>query len=72
MKGIITIALLFFSLNSMAQTCADKWITIDDETGKKKSVVKLYKKDGKLYGEVVYLFPREGRGSNPKCTKCTD
>jgi uncharacterized protein (DUF2147 family) len=63
---------LVVSVSSFAQTCVGKWTTIDDETNKKKSIVELYKADGKLYGKITYLYPREGREENPKCTKCTD
>ncbi|MEN9401261.1 MAG: hypothetical protein RL632_2364 [Bacteroidota bacterium] len=72
MKQFIFVIALFASLNSFAQSCVGKWITIDDETNKKKSIVELYKVDGKLYGKIIYLFPREGREDNPKCKKCTD
>ncbi|MEY3238337.1 MAG: hypothetical protein RI883_2438 [Bacteroidota bacterium] len=72
MKNIISALILFLSMNSFAQTCVGKWVTIDDETNKKKSIVELYKSDGKLYGKITYLFPREGREPNAKCTKCTD
>lgn len=72
MKHFIFIISIFVSLNSIAQSCVGKWITIDDETNKKKSIVELYKVDGKLYGKIIYLFPREGREENPKCRKCTD
>ncbi|HLU86963.1 MAG TPA: DUF2147 domain-containing protein [Taishania sp.] len=53
-------------------TCVGKWTTIDDKTGKKKSTVELYKHDGKLYGKIIYLYPREGREDNAKCKVCTD
>ena len=73
MKSIVLALSFFFAfLNGMAQSCIGKWITIDDETGKQKSIVELYKQNDKLYGKITYLFPREGRGPNPKCTKCTD
>ena len=72
MKQILFVLALFASMNSFAQTCVGKWITIDDETNKKKSIVELYKVDGKLYGKIIYLFPREGREESPKCKKCTD
>lgn len=72
MKQIFAILFLLFSFTSLGQTCLGKWVTIDDKTGKHKSVVELYKDNGKLYGKIVYLFPREGREDNPKCTKCTD
>lgn len=75
-KFMSKIAFLFFALllsvSSFSQTCSGKWTTIDDETGKKKSIVELYKVEGKLYGKITYLYPREGREENPKCTKCTD
>ncbi len=72
MKQFIFIIALFASLTSFSQSCVGKWITIDDETNKKKSIVELYKVDGKLYGKIIYLFPREGREDDPKCKKCTD
>ncbi len=73
MKTIVIVLSFFFvALTGMAQSCVGKWITIDDETGKQKSIVELYKQNDKLYGKITYLFPREGRGPNPKCTKCTD
>ncbi len=72
MKGIIAVIAIFVSLSTFGQSCVGKWITIDDKTKKEKSVVELYKKDGKLYGKIIYLFPREGREENPTCKKCTD
>lgn len=71
MKWYLSLVLTLLVTVAKAQSCVGTWITIDDETGKKKSKVELYKKDGKLYGKIVYLYPREGREDNPKCTKCT-
>ena len=70
MNYLFTCLFLAAAYFSTAQSCVGKWITIDDETGKKKSIVELYKKDEKLYGKITYLYPREGREPNPKCTKC--
>ena len=48
-----------------------KWKTIDDETGKEKSIVHIYhKQDGKLYGKIVKLLNRVKGDENPLCTKC--
>lgn len=70
---LLTPLFLLVLFSSQAQSCLGRWVTIDDETNKKKSVVELYKdEDGKMYGKIVYLFPREGREENPKCKKCTD
>jgi uncharacterized protein (DUF2147 family) len=57
---------------SFAQSSIGKWVTIDDNTGKKKSIVELYKEGEVLYGKITFLFPREGREPNATCKKCTD
>jgi uncharacterized protein (DUF2147 family) len=73
MKNLVLL-LAFSVIGNLAisQTCVGKWTTIDDETGKKKSTVELYKYKDHLYGKIVYLYPREGREENPVCKKCTD
>ena len=44
------------------------WITQDDETGKKKSEVLLYKNEGKLYGKILNLLLKEDKGK--LCVNC--
>jgi uncharacterized protein (DUF2147 family) len=61
----------FIGFWSQAQSCTGYWITIDDATGLKKSIVELYKKDGVLYGKVVYIYKRGKDGPNSKCTECS-
>lgn len=70
MKKILFIVLLALPFLMQAQDVIGKWKTIDDETGKAKSIVEIYKaKDGKIYGKVVkILTPGE---ENKKCTACT-
>lgn len=48
------------------------WKTIDDETGKVKSIVQIRKKNGKLSGKVVKLFRKPPQEMHPICNKCTD
>jgi len=51
-----------------AQSIFGKWKTIDDETGKEKSIVEIYEKDGKVYGKIIELInPKQ---KNPLCSKC--
>tara|TARA_B100000989_G_C19446010_1_gene429515 strand:+ start:353 stop:727 length:375 start_codon:yes stop_codon:yes gene_type:complete len=38
------------------------WITTDDETGKQKSEVFIYKENGKLYGKITKLLLPEDEG----------
>jgi len=68
--AILLLSVLLSANFMLAQEITGKWKTIDDETGKAKSIVEIYKKNGKLYGKIVKLInPKE---ENPKCTKCTD
>lgn len=47
-----------------------KWKTIDDETGKPKSIVEIFKKsDGKYYGKVIQLLIKP---TDPNCSSCKD
>ncbi|MBU1099084.1 MAG: DUF2147 domain-containing protein [Bacteroidetes bacterium] len=72
--------ILFFtlSLNVVShgqdnESIIGKWKTIDDETGKEKSVVEIYQKnDGKYYGKIIKLFRKEGEDPDPVCDKCDE
>ncbi|MEM1008993.1 MAG: DUF2147 domain-containing protein [Myxococcota bacterium] len=46
------------------------WKTIDDKTKKPKSLVRIYKKNGKLKGKIIKLFRKPGQDPNPLCKKC--
>ena len=65
---------IVLNANSYAQheEITGLWKTIDDETGRVKSVVKIYLKDGKLFGDVVKLFRKKGEDPDPICSKCDD
>lgn len=74
MKKLIftIISLAFLSVSVQAQNIIGKWVTIDDETGDKKSVVDVYEKDGKIYGKVVKLFRKPGEDPDPVCDDCDE
>ena len=76
MKALLKISFLFFfSLSSIsinAQSIVGKWKTIDDETGKEKSIVEIYMKDGKAYGKIIKLFRSPDEDQDPICDLCTD
>ena len=60
---------MFFATLSYAQI-EGKWKTIDDETGKAKSIVEIWKKpDGKYYGKINQLLLKP---ENNNCVKCSD
>lgn len=57
-----------FAFSSHAQTALGKWKTIDDETGKAKSVVEIYENNGKIYGKIVEIFDKTKEGK--LCSEC--
>ncbi|MFZ2284709.1 MAG: DUF2147 domain-containing protein [Lutibacter sp.] len=68
MKKILLILILLFSINSQSQSIIGKWKTIDDETGKERSIVEIYKVDGKIYVKIVKLL--EKSEENKVCENC--
>lgn len=40
----------------MAQDITGKWKTIDDKSGEAKSIVEIFKKNGKVYGKVIEIL----------------
>lgn len=64
------IFLMFTCISANAQEIVGKWITVDDDTGKEKSVVEVYEKeDGKIYGKIVD-FLEDGADSDDTCDHC--
>ncbi|MGB5417749.1 DUF2147 domain-containing protein [Algibacter sp.] len=57
MKKTIWLVLLYFlSLSVQSQDIFGKWKTVDDETGAHKSIVEIYKKNGKIFGKVIEIL----------------
>jgi uncharacterized protein (DUF2147 family) len=54
-----------------AGTLVGRWKTIDDKSGRAKSVVVIYEEDGKLSGKVGQLLEPNKNDPDPKCTKCS-
>jgi uncharacterized protein (DUF2147 family) len=48
-----------------------RWKTVDDATGKVKSVVTIWEEAGKLYGRIQKLVDPDPQDPNPRCTPCT-
>lgn len=69
MKYYLFTLLLIFSLNTFSQGITGKWITIDDKTDEKKSVVEIFERDGKYFGKIVE-FLEEGADPKAPCKHC--
>jgi uncharacterized protein (DUF2147 family) len=56
---------------AMAQSPIGKWKTVDDETGKVRSIVQIYEEDGKLFGKILELRNRTAdEDPDPVCDDC--
>lgn len=67
-KAIWTLLFSFMAILSMqAQSVVGKWKTIDDETGKAKSIVEITEKNGIYYGKVIEILSKK---KDAKCEKC--
>ena len=69
---ILAIFLFVLPLFVSAQSITGKWVTIDDGTGEKKSIVEIYERDGKIFGKVLKIFPGEGVDTDPVCKDCPE
>lgn len=64
--------LLNITLSVSGQDIVGKWKTIDDNSGKARSIIEIYKEAGKYYGKVSELILEEGDDPDPICDKCED
>jgi uncharacterized protein (DUF2147 family) len=69
-RVLTLIFICFCSLSGQTQSIVGKWRTIDDETGKPKSVVEITEKNGKYYGKVIRLFRDANEEQDPVCNEC--
>lgn len=69
MKHILTLIVFICTVTfTNAQSVLGQWKSIDDETGKAKSLVEIYEQDGKVFGKIIELLNPERQGA--LCTKC--
>jgi uncharacterized protein (DUF2147 family) len=65
---------LLFMASAFGQdtSIVGKWKTIDDKTNEPKSIVEVFEKDGKYFGQIKELFRKPGEDPDPVCDKCSD
>lgn len=66
------VASLFTLASAQNESIVGRWKTIDDETGKAKSIVSIYEQDGMFFGKIDTLFREEGEDPDPLCDKCPE
>jgi uncharacterized protein (DUF2147 family) len=69
---IVGLSLLFFSTLSLAATPAGLWKTIDDKTGKPRSLIRITQIENSEYIAIVEKGLRESDTGDRVCDKCTD
>lgn len=75
LKSVTAVVLLLVYASVGFAQEADKnspvgvWRTIDDETGKANSHIKIWEKNGKIYGEIIKLIDPDEE--NPVCDECS-
>ena len=47
-----------------------RWETVDDATGKAKSIVVIWEERGKLYGRIERLIDPDPHDPDPRCQQC--
>lgn len=63
--------LLLMPLTAVAQGgVTGLWKTIDDNTGRPRSVVEITDQGGRLHGRIVKLFRDAGEDPDPVCDEC--
>ncbi len=64
----ILVFTLFLSVNlSAGDSISGYWKTIDDKTNKPRSIVKIWRENGKYYGKILLLV---GEKQDVICEKC--
>ena len=70
MKYILGLVFMLIVTIGNAQSIVGKWKTIDDNTGKERSIVEIYERGGKYFGKIVKLFREPGEDPDPICDEC--
>jgi uncharacterized protein (DUF2147 family) len=70
MRTVLFILAFTFVSFLNAQDIAGRWVTIDDNTGKQRSVVEITVANGKATGRVVEIFDKTK--VDKTCEACTD
>jgi len=70
MKNLFLLSLLLFSAWSAPCQITGRWTSVDDKTGKKRSIVEIAERSGKYYGRIVQIFSAAGENPDPVCGKC--
>ena len=69
MHKISLILLFLIGLNTQAQNITGQWITIDDKTKEKKSIIEIYQQEDQYFGKIIQIL--NPLKKNKVCSDCT-
>ena len=72
MNKVFSLLFVILSFTVSSQSITGQWKTIDDESGKPRSIVEIFEKDGLFFGKIVKLFREPGEDPDPICDECED
>ena len=70
---LIALLIIIFSLNIIIaenDSPIGSWQTVDDKTGRVKSIVEIREENGNLFGKITKLFRLPDENPEPVCDKC--
>lgn len=67
-----TFALVPLAAGAQEKSPVGLWKTIDDHSGKPKSLIRISVAGGEYSGRIEKLFREPNEEQNPKCDKCED
>jgi uncharacterized protein (DUF2147 family) len=71
MRNLLLLLAFLSFFSTLGQSIEGKWKTIDDESGKPRSVVEIYQKDdGLYYGKITEIFAGPDEDPDPICDNC--
>jgi uncharacterized protein (DUF2147 family) len=69
----VLLIILILSTHGFAQSpILGKWTTIDDNSGKPRSVVEIMEKGSEVFGRIIKLYPNPDEEPDPICDKCPE
>lgn len=71
---VITLAFILLTISfGHAQTnIIGQWKSVDDDSGKVRSIVEIYTKGEAIFGKVVKTFPQDDEDPDPICDECDE
>jgi len=70
LKTLVCLCLGSLTIHAADSTPVGRWRTIDDKTGKPRSIVRIYEDNGQYFGRVEQSLNQATAGR--RCDKCTD